>query len=160
MPAAGRKGKKRSAPMAGRWLIKEEPSHYSFEDLERDGKTLWEGVKNPLARKHLREIRRGDSILYYHTGKEKAVVGIARASSGARAAPRAGDAGAVAVEVEPVKPLPAPVPLQEIKNRPALKDMPLVRISRLSVMPVSEREWREIESMSRELAAGKSAARR
>jgi predicted RNA-binding protein with PUA-like domain len=135
--------------MPGRWLIKEEPTHYGFQDLQADGRAVWEGVKNPLAQKHLREIKKGDPILYYHTGKEKAVVGIARAASDAYLDPKVKDGKTVVVEVEPVKPLPRPVTLAEIKARPGLQDLPLVRISRLSVMPVSEAEWKEIEKLSR-----------
>src|SRR5262245_32865558 len=135
--------------MAGRWLFKEEPTHFGFPDLEREGMAVWEGVKNPLAQKHLREVKKGDPILYYHTGKEKAVVGIARAATGAYLDPKKKDGKTVVVEVAPVKRLPKPVPLAEIKARPALKDFPLVRISRLSVMPVSDAEWKEIEELSR-----------
>ncbi len=131
------------------WLFKEEPTHYSFEDLVRDGSTRWTGVKNPLARKHLREVRRGDRILYYHTGKEKAVVGIARAISDARPDPK-DRSGGVMVEIEPVGRLAAPVPLKEIKARRAFATFPLVRLPRLSVMPVGAREWADIEKMSRE----------
>jgi predicted RNA-binding protein with PUA-like domain len=131
------------------WLVKEEPTHYSFQDLQRDGKTAWEGVKNPLARKHLREMKKGDRILYYHTGKEKAVVGIARAASDPYPAPQSGDPGGVAVDIQALKLLPSPVELGAIKGRPSFKDFPLVRISRLSVMPVSEAEWAEIEAMAR-----------
>src|SRR6266478_7486454 len=129
------------------WLFKEEPTHYSFEDLVRDGSTRWTGVKNPLARKHLREVRRGDRILYYHTGKEKAVVGIARAISDAGPDPK-DRSGGVMVEIEPVGRLAAPVPLKEIKARRAFATFPLVRLPRLSVMPVGAREWADIEKMS------------
>jgi predicted RNA-binding protein with PUA-like domain len=131
------------------WLFKEEPTHYSFEDLVRDGSTRWTGVKNPLARKHLREVRKGDRILYYHTGKEKAVVGIARAISDARADPE-DRSGGVMVEIAPVGRLAAPVPLKEIKARKTFATFPLVRLPRLSVMPVEAREWADIEKMSKE----------
>ena len=134
--------------MANRWLFKEEPIHYSFQDLIRDRRTLWEGVKNPLARQHLRKIRKGDLILYYHTGNEKAVVGIARAASAAHADPKTKDAKAVVVEIAPVRALERPVTLATIKSLPKLKDFPLVRISRLSVMPVSDPEWRAIEELA------------
>lgn len=133
------------------WLLKEEPTHYAFDDLVEDGRTRWDGVRNPLARKHLREIRRGDRILYYHTGKEKAIVGIARAASDAQPDPKAGDERAVVVEVEPVEKLRRPVPLSEIKKAPSFKDFPLVRIPRLSVMPVTAEQWRRLERMSREV---------
>ncbi len=135
--------------MTNRWLFKEEPSHYSFQDLMRDGKTVWEGVRNPTARMHLRNVRKGDQIFYYHTGNEKAVVGIARAASDARPDPGADDEKAVVVDIEPVKALGSPVTLATIKSLPQFKNFPLVRISRLSVMPVSESEWRAIEDLAR-----------
>lgn len=135
--------------MAKRWLFKEEPKHYSFEDLTRDCKTIWEGVKNPLAQKHLRAVKKGDLILYYHTGNEKAVVGIARAASAPHPDLRVNDGKTVAVEIEPVKALAHHVTLAEIKSRPEFSQFPLVRISRLSVMPVSASEWRAIEKMAK-----------
>ena len=140
--------------MASRWLIKEEPTHFSFADLEKAGKTVWEGVKNPLARKHLGAMKKGDSILYYHTGNEKAVVGIARAASDAYPDPRSKDQKAVVVDVEAVKALRRAVSLAEIKARPSFESFPLVRISRLSVMPVTEAEWKEIEGLARTAPPG------
>lgn len=134
--------------MANRWLFKEEPTHYSFQDLLRDRRTIWEGVKNPQARLHLRNVRKGDLIFYYHTGKEKAVVGIARATSSSYPDAKSKDAKAVAVEIAPVKALDHPVTLAVIKSLPRLKDFPLVRISRLSVMPVSETEWGTIVDLA------------
>ncbi|HMC67126.1 MAG TPA: EVE domain-containing protein [Gemmataceae bacterium] len=133
------------------WLFKEEPEHYSYADLERDGATLWEGVTNNLARVHLRQVRKGDRILYYHTGKEKAVVGEMRALADAEPDPDAEDPKAVVVRVEPVKRWKQPVPLARIKSDPDMKDWELVRLPRLSVMPVSEEQWRRVEKLSREL---------
>jgi predicted RNA-binding protein with PUA-like domain len=130
------------------WLFKEEPTHYSFDDLARDGKTSWTGVKNALAQKHLRGVKKGDRIFYYHTGDEKAVVAIAKASGDAYADPKDPSGKLFAVDVAPVKKLKRPVQLSEIKAKAAFKDFPLVRISRLSVMPVSEKEWSEIEKMA------------
>src|SRR6266496_5690583 len=131
------------------WLFKEEPTHYSYDDLGRDGKTSWSGVKNPLAQKHLRMVKKRDRIFYYHTGDEKAVVAIAKAVSDAYPDPKDKSGKLMAaVDVAPVKKLPRPVTLAEIKARPSFKDFPLVRISRLSVMPVSEKEWSEILKMS------------
>ena len=131
------------------WLFKEEPTHYSFDDLVRDGRTSWTGVKNPLAQKHLRSVKKGDWIFYYHTGDEKAVVGVAKAVSDAYADPKDKSGRLMAaVDVAPVRKLPRPVTLAEIKARPSFKDFPLVRISRLSVMPVSDQEWSEIEKMA------------
>jgi predicted RNA-binding protein with PUA-like domain len=127
------------------WLFKEEPTHYSFDDLKRDGKTSWTGVKNALAQKHLRSVKKGDPIFYYHTGDEKAVVGVMKASGDAYPDPKDPSGKLFAVDVTPVKKLARPVTLAEIKSDPAFKDFPLVRISRLSVMPVSDAEWNRIE---------------
>jgi predicted RNA-binding protein with PUA-like domain len=132
------------------WLFKEEPTHYSFDELVKDGTTVWSGVKNPLAQKHLRSVKRGDRIFYYHTGDEKAVVGIARAAGDAYPEPTDKTGKASVVDVEPVKKLPRPVTLAEIKADAAFKSFPLVRISRLSVMPVTDDEWRRIEQKARE----------
>jgi predicted RNA-binding protein with PUA-like domain len=130
------------------WLFKEEPANYSFDALVEDGKTVWSGVKNPLAQKHLRSVKKGDTIFYYHTGDEKSVVGIARAMGDAYADPNDKTGKAAVVDVAPVKKLARPVTLKEIKADPAFKDFALVRISRLSVMPVSAAEWRRIEKLS------------
>ncbi|HTD53342.1 MAG TPA: EVE domain-containing protein [Thermoanaerobaculia bacterium] len=130
------------------WLFKEEPTHYSYDDLVRDGKTSWTGVKNPLAQKYLHQVRKGDRIFYYHTGDEKAVVGISKAASDAYDDPGDKTGKLAAVDVVPVKKLPRPVMLAEVKARAAFRDFPLVRISRLSVLPVSEKEWAEIEKMA------------
>jgi len=131
------------------WLFKEEPTHYSFDDLVKDERTSWTGVKNPLAQKHLRSVKKGDRIFYYHTGNEKAVVAVAKAVSDAYADPKDKSGRLMAaVDVVPVKKLPRPVTLAEIKAKPVFKDFPLVRISRLSVMPVSDKEWSEIEKMA------------
>jgi predicted RNA-binding protein with PUA-like domain len=135
--------------MAARWLFKEEPTHYNFRDLVRDGATAWEGVRNPLAQKHLRAVKKGDRIFYYHTGNEKAVVGIARASSDAYPDPKYKGGTLVVVDVEPVKALKAPVTLAAIKARASFKDFALVRMSRLSVMPVTDEQWSEIEEMAK-----------
>jgi predicted RNA-binding protein with PUA-like domain len=130
------------------FLFKEEPTHYSYDDLKKDGKTQWSGVKNPLAQKHLRSVKKGDAIFYYHTGDEKAVVAVAKAASDAYPDPADKSGKLYAVDVVPVKKLARPVTLAEIKAKPVFQDFPLVRISRLSVMPVSEKEWAEIEKMS------------
>ena len=131
------------------WLVKEEPEHYSYEALVRDGRTVWAGVKNPLAQKHLRAIRKGDRIFYYHTGKEKAVVAIARAAGDAYIDPKDRTGRMAVVDVVPEKKLPAPVTLAAIKADPAFASFPLVRMPRLSVMPVTDVEWTRIEKMSR-----------
>ncbi len=134
------------------WLFKEEPTDYGFDRLVRDGATCWSGVRNPLARKHLRGVRKRDRILYYHTGKEKAIVGIARASSDARPDPADRTGRGVIVDIEPVRALPSPVPLSRIKALKSFASFPLVLIPRLSVMPVSDREWAEIERLARQRA--------
>jgi len=130
------------------WLFKEEPTNYSYDALVRDGQTTWTGVRNPLAQKHLRAVAKGDRIFFYHTGSEKSVVGIMQAAGAAYPDPADKTGKLYAVDVVPVKKLPRPVTLAEIKAKPAFKDFPLVRISRLSVMPVSEKEWSEIEKMA------------
>jgi len=130
------------------WLVKEEPTHYNFDALVKDTKTVWSGVRNALAQKHLRGIKKGDRIFYYHTGDEKAVVGIARALSGPYPDPDDATGKYVAVDLAPVKRLPRPVTLAEIKADAAFKDFPLVRIARLSVMPVTDAQWTRIERMA------------
>jgi predicted RNA-binding protein with PUA-like domain len=133
----------------GQWLVKEEPENYSYDQLHRDRKTVWAGVKNPLAQKHLRSIRRGDRIFYYHTGKEKAVVAIAKAASDAYPDPGDADEKLFVVDVVPDKKLARPVTLAEIKAEKAFASFALVRMSRLSVMPVTDDEWSRIEALSR-----------
>lgn len=131
------------------WLVKEEPEHYSYDKLVTDRTTVWAGVRNPLAQKHLRAIRRGDRIFYYHTGKEKAIVAVAAAASDAYPDPKDASGKSFVVDVAPVKKLARPVTLTEIKADRAFADFPLVRMSRLSVMPVTDDEWARIEGMSR-----------
>ena len=131
------------------WLVKEEPANYSFDDFVRDRKTVWSGVKNPLAQKHLHAIKKGDRIFYYHTGNEKAVIGIAKAVSNAYADPNDTSGKLGVVDIEPVSKLPRPVTLAEIKADQAFKTFPLVRIARLSVMPVTDEEWAAIVAKAR-----------
>ena len=135
--------------MPGAWLFKTEPSSYSFDQLERDGKTVWDGVKNALARKHLAAVKRGDRVLVYHTGDEKAVIGVAKALSDGYPDPKQKDPKAAVVDLAPVERLARPVTLAELKQRPSLKDFSLVRLPRLSVMPVGAEVWKEIERLSR-----------
>jgi predicted RNA-binding protein with PUA-like domain len=130
------------------WLFKEEPSNYGFDALVKDKKTVWSGVRNPLAQKHLRSVKRGDRIFYYHTGDEKAVVGVAKALGDAYPDPADKTGKQSVVDVGPVKKLARPVTLAEIKADAAFREFPLVRISRLSVMPVTDREWDRIEQMA------------
>jgi predicted RNA-binding protein with PUA-like domain len=131
------------------WLVKEEPDHYGYDQLEKDKRTVWAGVRNPLAQKHLRGIRRGDRIFYYHTGKEKAVVATAKAASDAYADPNDASGRLSVVDIVPDKKLPRAVTLAEIKSDKAFASFPLVRMSRLSVMPVTDAEWARIETLSR-----------
>ncbi len=134
--------------MATRWLFKTEPSAYSFQQLQKDKKTIWDGVKNNLALKNLREIKKGDDIVIYHTGDEKAAVGIARALSGAYADPSKKDPKLLVVDIEAVEPLPRPVTLAEIKANAKLARFDLVRLPRLSIMQVSDDQWKLIEEMA------------
>jgi predicted RNA-binding protein with PUA-like domain len=130
------------------WLVKEEPEHYSYDDLVRDGKTSWTGVRNPLAQKHLRSIRKGDRIFFYHTGKEKAVVGIVKAATDPYPDPADTTGALHAIDVVPVKKLKSPVTLAAIKADQTFASLPLVRMPRLSVMPIGDAEWTRIEHMA------------
>lgn len=132
------------------WLFKEEPSSYSFDRFTKDGGTSWAGVRNPLAQKHLRGVKKGDRVFYYHTGNEKAVVGIARATSDAYPDPNDRAGKLFVVDVAPVQALKRPVTLAEIKASKAFASFPLTRLPRLSVMPVTDAEWKEIERMARD----------
>ena len=134
--------------MANRWLFKTEPSVYSYQQLEKDKKTIWDGVKNNLALKNLNDIEKGDQILIYHTGDEKAAVGLARALGGAYPDPSQKNPRMLVVDIEAVKPLPRPVTLAEVKTNSKLANFDLVRLSRLSIMKVSEEQWNIIETMA------------
>jgi predicted RNA-binding protein with PUA-like domain len=135
--------------MTNRWLFKTEPSVYSFQQLEKDKKTIWDGVKNNLALKNLKDIKKGDPILIYHTGEEKAAVGVARALSGAYPDPGSKDPKLLVVDIEAVKPLRRPVTLAEVKANQKLANFDLVRLSRLSIMKVSDDQWEILEGMAR-----------
>jgi predicted RNA-binding protein with PUA-like domain len=132
------------------WLFKEEPDHYSLEDLFRDKRTVWAGVENNLALKHMRSVKKGDRVLYYHTGKERAAVGVIEVVKSAYPDPERDDARFVVVDVKPVSRFARPVTLAEIKANPKFADFALVRISRLSVMPVTKGQWAEIERLSKQ----------
>ena len=129
------------------WLMKSEPGTYSWDDLVRDGKTEWDGVRNPTARLHLKAMTPGDECFFYHSGDERAVVGIMRVTRDARPDPK--DAAWVSVEVAAVRPVDPPVTLKAIKAEPALARMELVRLSRLSVSPVRDEEWAKVLEMAR-----------
>jgi predicted RNA-binding protein with PUA-like domain len=130
------------------WLMKSEPASYSWDDLTRDGGTEWDGVRNNAARLHLKAMKAGDEAFFYHSMSDKAVVGIMRIAREAAPDPKDGDW--VSVRVEPVRPLPRPVTLAEIKAEPRLASMELIRQSRLSVAPVRDEEWRKVLQMSGE----------
>lgn len=124
------------------WLMKSEPGSYSWADLVRDGRTEWDGVRNNAARLHLKAMKRGDEAFFYHSMDERAVVGIMRITR--EAAPDPKDPDWVSVAVEPVRELPRPVTLKEIKAEPTLAKMELIRQSRLSVAPVRDEEWETV----------------
>ena len=132
------------------FLVKEEPENYSFDAFVTDGGTRWAGVKNPLAQKHLRSIKKGDEVFYYHTGKEKAVVGIAKATGNAYPDPADKTGKAHVVDLVPVRRLAHPVTLADIKADKRFADFALVRMSRLSVMPVTDQQARWILAMSKD----------
>ena len=130
------------------WLFKEEPSNYSYDDLARDGKTSWTGVRNPVAQKNLRSVKKGDKIFFYHTGDEKAVIGICKAAGNSYPDPADKTGKLYAVDVEPVKKLKNPVTLASVKADKFFASFPLTRVPRLSVMPVPDEEWERIVKMS------------
>ena len=132
-----------------RWLVKEEPENYNFDKFVADGKTVWSGVRNPVAQRNLRAMKKGDRVFFYHTGKEKAVIGTARVSVEAYPDPNDKTGKLVVVELVPDKKLKRPVTLAEIKAAGRFPDFPLVRIPRLSVMPVTDDQWEAIEAMAR-----------
>ena len=134
--------------MSSFWLVKSEPSTYSYADLERDGKTVWDGVRNFTARGHLKEMKVGDQVFFYHSQEGKAVVAIAEVAK--EAFPDASDATGrfVAVELAPVRPLKSEVTLADMKANPALADMVMLRQGRLSVSPVTSAEWAVIGKMA------------
>jgi len=130
------------------WLMKSEPGSYSWDDLVRDGGTMWDGVRNNAARLHLRAMKAGDEAFFYHSMDERAVVGIMRITGEGQ--PDGADGSWVKVPVEPVRPLPKPVTLAQIKAEPRLAKMELIRQSRLSVAPVRDEEWKLILEMAQE----------
>jgi predicted RNA-binding protein with PUA-like domain len=127
--------------MAGHWIFKTEPTDYSWDDLVRDKRTAWSGVKNALAQKHLRTVAKGDQILIYHTGTERRVVGLARAVSDPYPDPASAAGKLATVDIQPVRPVKRTVALSDIKEDAAFKDLALVRMGRLSVVPVTEEQW-------------------
>jgi predicted RNA-binding protein with PUA-like domain len=129
------------------WLVKQEPSSYSWSDFIAEGQTSWTGVRNYAARNNLRKMQKGDEVLFYHSGEDKAVVGIAKVMRTAYEDPTAREGDWSTVDLAPLKPLRHPVTLRAIRDNPRLKNIQLVRQSRLSVMPLAEAEFREIVRM-------------
>ncbi len=133
--------------MPNHWLLKTEPSTYSYADLEREKKAVWDGVSNPLALKHLRAMKKGDVAFIYHTGDEKQIVGIAEITSDPYPDPKEKDPKLVVVDLKPREWLKRPVTLSEVKALKEFRDFELVRMGRLSVMPVSEARWKKLVGM-------------
>jgi predicted RNA-binding protein with PUA-like domain len=130
------------------WLVKQEPSSYSWSDFVADGETSWTGVRNFAARNNLRKMQKGDEVLFYHSGDEKAVVGIAKVVRAAYLDATADEGDWSTVDLAPVRSVARRVTLREIKSNSRLKGIPLIRQSRLSVMPLTEPEFREIVNMA------------
>ena len=132
------------------WLLKTEPDHYSYADLERDGATVWDGVANNTALMHIRAMQPGDLALIYHTGDERQAVGLAEITSAPYPDPQAGDPKLVVVDLRPLRQLPQPVTLAAVKADPAFADFALVRQSRLSVVPATDAQWARLLRMAGE----------
>jgi len=135
--------------MKNYWLLKQEPSTYSYDKLEKEKKTVWDGVHNNLALKHIRLMKKGDQALFYHTGDEKWAVGIIKITKNPYPNPKEDDKRFVVVDVKPVARLKRPVTLDEIKKDSIFKNWELLRISRLSVMPVPQKLWNAIIKKSK-----------
>jgi predicted RNA-binding protein with PUA-like domain len=129
------------------WLVKTEPDEYSYDMLEKDGRTVWQGVRNPQALKFMREMKPGDRVLIYHTGKEKQIVGLAEAVSGPHPDPDQSDEDLTVIDIIPKKRLKQPVTLAKIKSDDSLADLYLVRMSRLSVMAMPAVAFRKLLRM-------------
>src|SRR5450432_117532 len=132
------------------WLVKSEPSTYGWDQFVKDKKTFWSGVRNYAARIHLKAMKKGDEVLFYHSNEGMEIVGIAKVDKEAYQDPTTEDTNWVAVDLKPYKKLKAPVSLTQIKADKRLKDMALVRIGRLSVQPVTEKEWKIIMELAGE----------
>jgi len=134
------------------WLLKSEPSTYSFQDLVRDRKTNWNGVRNFQARTYLKQVQRGDLAIIYHSGDERAPVGVSRVVRGAYPDPDPKKPGEwVQIDIEPGQPFPQPVPLTAMKTTPALQTLPLLKQSRLSVMPITAAHFEAILELSKKV---------
>ncbi len=130
--------------MPSYWILKTEPSSYSFDQLERDGHAVWDGVKNPVALRNLRAMAAGDQLLIYHTGDEKSVIGFAEVTKAAYPDPKKKDSKLVVIELKPGKRLPQPVPLAAIRAEKALAGIALVRQPRLSVVAADAAQWKRL----------------
>src|SRR5882672_7746540 len=130
------------------WLVKSEPEAYSWSDLLKDGRTAWTGVRNFAARNHLRAMAKGDPVFFYHSGEGKEIVGLARVVKPAYPDPTAKEGDWSCVDLAPVKPVKTPVNLAAMKVDKALKDLKLLRIGRLSVSPVSEKEFARLMELA------------
>jgi predicted RNA-binding protein with PUA-like domain len=128
--------------MPNHWLLKTEPSTYSYDDLEREKTAVWDGVSNPVALRNLAAMQPGDDAIVYHTGGEKAAVGLARVTKAAYPDPKAKDAKLLVVDLAPVRRLTSPVTLADVKADPTFRDSPLVRQGRLSVVPLTDEQFR------------------
>jgi predicted RNA-binding protein with PUA-like domain len=126
------------------WLLKTEPTTYAYDDLEREGRAVWDGVSNPVALKNLRGMKEGDAAVVYHTGGERAAVGLAEVARAAYPDPRKGDPKLVVVDLVPRGRFKRPVTLDEIKSLALFKDSPLVRQGRLSVVPLTAAQWKAL----------------
>ena len=133
--------------MSRHWLFKTEPGQYSYDRLAKEKKAVWDGVANNLALKHLKEIRMGDEILIYHSGDEKAIVGLAEAISDPYPDPRENDEKLVVINIKPIRRLSSPLSLAQIKAVDELRDFDLVRLPRLSVMPIPENYWKKLRDL-------------
>lgn len=135
--------------MASFWLLKTEPGSYSYDDLAKEKKTVWDGVRNPVALKNIRAMKKGDSVFVYHTGSEKAVIGVAEVTRDPFPDPKADDPKVMVMEIKATKKLGSPVSLSAIKGEAAFKGFELVRLPRLSVVPVSAAHWKKILTMAK-----------
>lgn len=134
--------------MPNHWILKTEPNTYSFDSLVRDRRTVWDGISNALALKHVRSMAKGDRAMIYHTGDVKAIVGLATIASTPYPDPKTDDPKLSVVDIEAGRPLPSPVSLAAVKADPAFADLGLVRMSRLSVIPVPPDQWRRLLAMA------------
>jgi len=136
--------------LAKRWLFKEEPDKYPYEQLVEDGSTMWDGVRNNWAQKNMRGIENGDTVLYYHTGRERAVVGLAEVISDPYPDPSDEAGKRVVVDIEPVEAFDNPVTLAQIKEEECFSESPLVRVGRLSVVPITAEQLRRLRQLAKD----------